>query len=101
MELQSSEAVRLFLTRAREARPHRADDPASLATAARICRDLDGLPLAIELAAARAKALSLDEIATRLRDRFQFLVSWRRMSTGPAPDAPRGDGLELRAAVGR
>ena len=79
-ELQSSEAVRLFLARAREARPHRADDSASLATAARICRDLDGLPLAIELAAARAKALSLDEIATRLRDRFQFLVSWRRMS---------------------
>ena len=79
-ELQSSEAVRLFLARAREARPHRADDAASLATAARICRDLDGLPLAIELAAARAKALSLDEIATRLRDRFQFLVSWRRMS---------------------
>ena len=58
-----------------------ADDAAAVATAARICRDLDGLPLAIELAAARAKALSLDEIATRLGDRFQFLVSWRRMST--------------------
>ena len=79
-ELQSSEAVRLFLTRAREAHPSRADDPASLAIAARICRDLDGLPLAIELAAARAKALSFDEIATRLSDRFQFLVSWRRLS---------------------
>ena len=79
-ELQSSEAVRLFLTRAGEARPRRTDDPGSLATAARICQDLDGLPLAIELAAARTKAQSLDEIATRLNDRFQFLVSWRRLS---------------------
>ena len=48
--------------------------------AARICRDLDGLPLAIELAAARAKALSLEEIASRLADRFRFLVSWRRLT---------------------
>jgi non-specific serine/threonine protein kinase len=75
-----SEAVQLFLARARTARPHLPDDDRSLATAARICRDLDGLPLAIELAAARAKALSLEDIATRLSDRFRFLVSWRRLS---------------------
>ena len=79
-ELRSSEAVRLFLARAREARPLLDDDERSVLTAALICRDLDGLPLAIELAAARAKALSLDEIATRLADRFRFLVSWRRLS---------------------
>ena len=47
---------------------------------ARICRELDGLPLAIELAAARAKALSLDEIAARLDDRFRFLRSWGRLA---------------------
>src|SRR5262249_5584439 len=48
--------------------------------AAAICREVDGLPLAIELAAARAKALSLGEIASRLSDRFRFLVSWRRLT---------------------
>jgi predicted ATPase/DNA-binding SARP family transcriptional activator len=79
-ELRSSEAVRLFLQRARAARPRLADDATAIASAARICRGLDGLPLAIELAAARAKALSLDEIGARLADRFRFLVSWRRLT---------------------
>ena len=79
-DLRASEAVSLFLARAREAQPRRAESPEALSTAARICRDLDGLPLAIELAAARAKAFSLEEIASRLDDRFQFLVSWRRLS---------------------
>jgi predicted ATPase/DNA-binding SARP family transcriptional activator len=75
-----ADAVRLFLDRARAARPGLVEDAAARATAERICRDLDGLPLAIELAAARAKALSLGEIAARLGDRFRFLVSWRRLS---------------------
>lgn len=79
-ELRSSEAVRLFLDRARAARPQLPTDDAALSTAARICRDLDGLPLALEFAAARAKAFSLEEIATRLGDRFRFLVSWRRLT---------------------
>jgi predicted ATPase/DNA-binding SARP family transcriptional activator len=79
-EFGSSEAVRLFVVRAREARPRLVDDPAAGATVARICRDLDGLPLAIELAAARAKALSLAEIADRLADRFGFLVARRRLT---------------------
>ncbi len=79
-ELGASDAVRLFLARASEAQPRRSDAPGALEMAARICRDLDGLPLAIELAAARTKALSLEEIASRLDDRFQFLVSWRRLS---------------------
>jgi tetratricopeptide (TPR) repeat protein len=51
-----------------------------LTAAAAIFRDLDGLPLAIELAAARAKELSLPDIATRIGDRFRFLVSWRRLT---------------------
>jgi predicted ATPase/DNA-binding SARP family transcriptional activator len=79
-ELRSADAVRLFLSRARAARPTLAEDGAVLSSAAEICRDLDGLPLAIELAAARAKALSLEDIAARLSDRFRFLVSWRRLT---------------------
>ncbi|MEA2674046.1 MAG: hypothetical protein QOI92_1238 [Chloroflexota bacterium] len=77
---RQSEAVQLFIARARDARPALQDDDATLETVARICADLDGLPLAIELAAARARALSPAEIAMRLRDRFQFLVSWRRLT---------------------
>jgi predicted ATPase/DNA-binding SARP family transcriptional activator len=79
-EFRTSEAVRLFLARAADARARRSEAPGAFATAAQICRDLDGLPLAIELAAARAKAFSFEEIASRLDDRFQFLVSWRRLS---------------------
>lgn len=79
-EIRASDAVQLLLGLARTARPHLLVDDQFLATAARIARDLDGLPLAIELAAARAKALTLDDIADRLADRFRFLVSWRRVS---------------------
>jgi len=79
-KLQSADAVRLFLSRARAVRPQLADDASVVSSVADICRDLDGLPLAIELAAARAKALSLDDIAVRLADRFRFLVSWRRLT---------------------
>jgi non-specific serine/threonine protein kinase len=75
-----AEAETLFVARAREVRPTLREDDATTEAVARICRDLDGLPLAIELAAARAKALSLDEIAARLADRFRFLVSWRRLT---------------------
>ena len=78
--LRTAEAVRLFLARAREARPDIPEDDATIATIGRICADLDGLPLAIELAAARARALSPAEIAARLHDRFRFLVSRRRVA---------------------
>lgn len=77
---RSSEAVALFLNRATTARPTIGWDEASLLIAARICLALDGLPLAMELAAARAKALSLQDIASRLHDRLRFLVSWRRLA---------------------
>jgi predicted ATPase/DNA-binding SARP family transcriptional activator len=77
---RASEAVRLLVDRATLVRRDLRVDDATWETAARICRDLEGLPLAIELAAARAKALSLDEIAERIQDRFRFLVSWRRLS---------------------
>jgi len=75
-----ADAVSLFLARARAAQPRLVADDAALAAAERICAELDGLPLAIELAAARAKALSFPEIEARLADRFRFLVSWRRLT---------------------
>jgi predicted ATPase/DNA-binding SARP family transcriptional activator len=79
-ELRSCEAVRLFLARATFARRDLTDDEPTLAAAARISRDLEGIPLALELAAARAKTLSLNDIASRLSDRYRFLISWRRLA---------------------
>ncbi|SDC98063.1 helix-turn-helix transcriptional regulator [Rhodococcus tukisamuensis] len=72
------EAVALFTDRARRVRPEFrvADDNA--ATVREICRRLDGLPLAIELAAARVRALSPDEIAEGLHDRFRLLTGGAR-----------------------
>jgi predicted ATPase/DNA-binding SARP family transcriptional activator len=78
--MDPSEGAQLFLARARAARPGLSEDERALTSATRICEMLDGLPLALELAAVRAKALSLEEIAARLADRFRFLVSWRRLA---------------------
>ena len=78
-EVASVGAVRLFLDRA-SAPSGLAATPTAVATVARICRDLDGIPLAIELAAARTRALSVDEIAAHLDDRFGFLKHWRRVA---------------------
>jgi predicted ATPase len=79
-ELANAPAVRLFVERATAARRDLATDDSSLAVVAHICRELDGLPLAIELAAARAKSLSPAEIASRLDDRFRFLQSRHRVA---------------------
>ena len=67
-------AVRLFLERGSAARGGVRDGVAPVAVAERICRTLDGLPLAIELAAARLGTLSAAEIETHLTDRFRFLA---------------------------
>ena len=70
--------VRLFVERLRAADPHFAPDRGSAAMIAAICRRLDGIPLAIELAAARASALGAEEVATHLDDRFRILTGGRR-----------------------
>jgi len=67
--------VELFTQRAAAVRPGTAAEAGSVAS---ICRRLDGLPLAIELAAARVKALPVREIAARLDDRFHLLTSGAR-----------------------
>jgi DNA-binding winged helix-turn-helix (wHTH) protein len=67
-------AVRLFIERARAAEPHFVPDQRLMAMIASICRRLDGIPLAIELAAARAAALGIEALAARLDDRFRLLT---------------------------
>ncbi|HVQ50773.1 MAG TPA: adenylate/guanylate cyclase domain-containing protein, partial [Mycobacterium sp.] len=72
------EAVELFIDRARQIRPDLAITNDNAATVAEICVRLDGMPLAIELAAARIRALSLTEIADSLHDRFRLLTGGAR-----------------------
>jgi len=77
---QESEAVQLFVNRARLVSPEFSLTIDNGAWVAEICRRLDGLPLAIELAATRVRALSLQEIAERLDDRFNLLTGGSRTS---------------------
>lgn len=69
-----SEAVRLFADRAAATAPGFALTEANSGEAAAICRELDGIPLAIELAAARVRALSVDQIRMLVADRFALLT---------------------------
>jgi predicted ATPase/transcriptional regulator with XRE-family HTH domain len=75
-------ALRLFMERARAVRPDFALTAATAPTAAELCRRLDGLPLAIELAAARTRVIPPEQIVARLRDRF-------RLVAGNSRDIPR------------
>ena len=68
----------MFTDRARRARPGFAVADDNTGTVTEICRRLDGMPLAIELAAARVRALSLDEIVDGLHDRFRLLTGGAR-----------------------
>ncbi|WP_031164832.1 ATP-binding protein [Streptomyces durhamensis] len=87
-ELSQATSVELFVQRARAARPG-VELPAALV--GEICRHLDGLPLAVELAAARVRVLSVADISRRLRDRFSLL----RGGSRDAPERHR----TLRAVV--
>ena len=71
-------AVELFITRARQARSDFRVDDVSGVDVVEICRQLDGIPLAIELAATRARSLAPAEIRERLSDRFRLLSAGRR-----------------------
>jgi predicted ATPase/DNA-binding winged helix-turn-helix (wHTH) protein len=71
-------AVRLFVERARAAAPHFSPDARVAAAIAEICRRLDGIPLAIELAAARVAALGIEGVAARLNNRFRLLAGGHR-----------------------
>ena len=74
-----SEAVRLFVDRARLSRPgFELTDASSASAVAQICTRLEGIPLAIELAASLARVMSIEEILDRLRDRFRLLTGGSR-----------------------
>ncbi|MBK8780702.1 MAG: protein kinase, partial [Anaerolineales bacterium] len=77
-QLSQYEAVRLFMDRAVLAQPHFAVTNENANAVAQICSRLDGIPLAIELAAARIKVLKAEQIAERLNDRFRLLTGGSR-----------------------
>jgi predicted ATPase/class 3 adenylate cyclase len=73
-----SPAVQLFVERAQAAQPSFALTDSNAGAVAQVCRRLDGIPLAIELAAARLRVLSAEQIAARLDDRFRLLTGGSR-----------------------
>ena len=77
-ELLRYGAAQLFVQRARAANPRFVPDPSNVAKIGAICRRIDGIPLAIEMAAARTSTLGTAEIAARLDNRFQLLLGRRR-----------------------
>jgi predicted ATPase/DNA-binding CsgD family transcriptional regulator len=72
-----TDAVRLFLDRAEGMVPGFALTPANERAVTRLCRRLDGIPLALELAAVRLRTMSIDQVVTRIDDRFRFLGTAR------------------------
>lgn len=78
--LERYESVSLFLNRAQSVRPGFALDATNQESIARLCRELEGIPLAIELAAVRLRSLSVDQIVDRLDDRFRLLSIGHRGS---------------------
>jgi predicted ATPase/DNA-binding SARP family transcriptional activator/tetratricopeptide (TPR) repeat protein len=77
-EMPAYDAVRLFADRAGAALPAFRLDAATAGPVAEVCRRLDGIPLALELAAARVKTLAVGELAARLDDRFRLLTAGPR-----------------------
>jgi predicted ATPase/class 3 adenylate cyclase len=89
--LAQYEAVRLFTERAALSQPRFTLTAGNAPAVAQVVQQLEGIPLAIELAAARVKVMSVDQIAARLNERFRLLT------VGPRTDAPRHQ--TLRAAL--
>src|SRR5262249_10852314 len=77
-DLVRAEAVQLFADRARAARDDFVLSGGTVATVGVLCRRLDGIPLAIELAAARVRSMSPDDLVARLDQRFKLLTRGSR-----------------------
>ena len=87
-DLMGFESARLFIDRAQAALPGFRLTPANSAAVQEICQRLDGIPLAIELAAARVRVFGVEQIAARLGDRFRLLTA------GPRTAMPRQQTLQ-------
>ena len=94
----ADEAIELFGDRARHARPGFTLTQSNAAAVGEICRRLDGVPLAIELAAARVRALSLSEILDSLDDRFRLLTGGARTAVRRQQTLRAFGGLVARVA---
>jgi DNA-binding winged helix-turn-helix (wHTH) protein len=94
-------AVQLFNERATAAADGFALTDADVPAVLEICRRLDSIPLALELAAARVDAFGVRDLTAHLDDRFRLLTTGRRTALPPASDAWRCARLELSAAPGR
>ena len=77
--LSQYDAVNLFVDRARRARPSFTVNETTRPPIAQVCHRLDGIPLAVELAAARCRHMSIEQIASELDDRFRLLTGGSRM----------------------
>jgi non-specific serine/threonine protein kinase len=77
-ELERNPAVRLFVERAAAVQPQFRLSERTATAVAQVCQRLDGIPLALELAAARVEALTVDQVAARLDQRFRLLTSGSR-----------------------
>ena len=99
-QVLSYPAAQLFAERARAVRPGLLFDADNLTAIGAITRSLDGIPLALELAAARVSSLSPVEVSQRLANRFTLLTSGRPHRRRAAADAARHRRLELPVALG-
>jgi tetratricopeptide (TPR) repeat protein len=77
-DLDGSDAAALFVVRARTAQPGFGPSPSNAEAISRICHRLDGIPLALELAASRVRVLGVTDLADRLDDRLRLLTSGPR-----------------------
>jgi predicted ATPase/class 3 adenylate cyclase len=97
--LARTEAVRLFAERAALVQPGFRVTADNARAVALVCVRLDGVPLALELAAARVRVLAPEQLAARLSDRFRLLTGGPHRAAAPA-DAAGGDRLESRLVAG-
>ena len=93
--IAESDAVALFCERARSVRRGFALNESNSAAVVRICHRLDGVPLALELAAGRLGMLSAHQVAERLDHRFRLLTGGARTAVPRHQNSEGGDGLEL------